>query len=131
MSQKATILVKKAARLGKQLSEVLEELALITDESRIQAPHTTKPDFDADELRADFEKLRLAVEQGSEAQDVIGNFMAANNKERLNAFIRVNGLPILSNDSNVSVTRQLVQLLRQSKAIGAPVKSLGRNTEDN
>jgi hypothetical protein len=131
MSQKATILVKKSARLARQLNEVLEELALMTEESPIQTPHTTKLDFDADELRAEFEKLRLAVEQGSEAQDVIEEFMSGMSKGRLNAFIRANGLPILSKDSNISVTTQLVQLLRQSKAIGASVKSLSRSPSDN
>ena len=119
-------LVRKAARLAKQLDEVLEELASMSEESQNQTPRTGRPDFDADELRADFEKLRLAVEQGSEAQDVVGKFVAAISKERLTAFIRANGLPILGRDSKVSVAGQLVQLLRQSKAIGAPVRSLSR-----
>ena len=126
MSHKETELIKRAARLAKQLTEVLDELASISNKSEAQAPLPAKVTFDENELRADFEKLRSAVEQGSEAQEVVTEFLAATSKDRLSAFIRANALPIVSKNSKPSVTTQLVQLLRQSKAIGAPVRSLTR-----
>ena len=71
--------------------------------------------------------VRIAVEQGSDASNEVSKFVEANSKERLRAFIAANALPIDRKKSKQSVSIQLVQLLRQSKAIGAPVKSLSKD----
>jgi len=119
-----TDLIRKAARLAQELNAVLEELTSRSEKPEGRSPSEAKTSFDQDQLRAEFENLRVSVENGEDTHSIVSHFIEANSKERLNAFIRANGLPIATKRSKVSVASQLVQLLRQSKAIGAPVKSL-------
>lgn len=122
LERKQTDLLKKAVSLAQELNAILSELASSSNETVLTSTKI-KPIFSEQELKADFERLRSAVENGEDEQTVVDSFLKNIAKERLNAFIKVNGLPIVAKKSKTSIASQLTQLLRQSKAIGARVRS--------
>src|SRR5206468_530107 len=105
---------------------ILDELAASQGE---ETPQQTKPKaetFDEKELHADYDRLRTTAAQSDQIEVEVSKFIEANTKERLRAFVAANSLPIEANASKQIVASQLTRLLRQSKAISAPVSSLSR-----
>lgn len=119
-------LIRKAAKLARDLAEILDELAASQEE---KPPQQTKPKgdtFDEKELQADYDKLRETATQSDQIETEVSQFIDASTKERLRAFVAANNLPIDGNASKQVVGSQLTRLLRQSKAISAPVSSLSK-----
>lgn len=114
----------KISRLVHDLATAVDDLIADFEKADGSSLKDAKPVFEADDLRQDYQRLRDAVESGAPIETEVAQLLERSSKERLKAFLRVNGLPIESHSSKPKIQAQLVQLLRQSKAIGAPVKTL-------
>jgi hypothetical protein len=125
-SKKQLERLRKISRLAHELTAAIDELVAGSEEAELGYLNEkdTRRIFDEIELKEDYQRLRAAAAAGASIENEVTELIENSSKDRLKAFIRTNGLPIDSNSSKVAIQAQLIQLLRQSKAIGAPVKTL-------
>ena len=116
--------MRKISRLAHDLTDALDELVAASEDVEPSSFNDAPPVFEERELKNDYQRLRAAIEAGASIEGEVVQLIENSSKDRLKAFIRVNGLPMDSNSSKSAMQSELVQLLRQSKAIGAPVKTL-------
>lgn len=116
--------MRKASRLAHDLAAALDDLIATSEESEYGVLNDARPVFDDRELKTEYQNLRSTIETGASIESEVADLVENSSKERLKALIRANGLPMDSNLSKSAIKTQLAQLLRQSKAIGAPVKTL-------
>jgi len=123
-SKKQLEQMRKISRLAHDLAAAVDDLVTASENADHSSLNDAKSVFEERELREDYQRLRDAIASGTSIESEVAQLLEQSTKERLKAFIRANGLPIDSHSSKSIIQAQLVQLLRQSKAIGAPVKTL-------
>jgi hypothetical protein len=125
-SKKQLERMRKISRLAHDLTAALDELVAASEETEhgVLNDSYARPVFEERELKEDYQQLRAAIGAGASIENEVAEFIENSSKDRLKAFIRSNGLPIDSNLSKSAIQSQLIQLLRQSRAISAPVKTL-------
>lgn len=118
--------LRKVSRLAHELTAAIDELVADSEEAEhgYLNERDARPVFNEIELKEDYQRLRAAVASGASIEIEVAELIENSSKDRLKAFLKSNGLPIDSNSSKSAIQSQLIQLLRQSKAIGAPVKTL-------
>jgi hypothetical protein len=116
--------MRKISRLAHDLTAALDELVAASEETEHGSLNDARPVFEERELKEDYQRMRAAIDAGASIEGEVAGLIENSSKDRLKAFIRVNGLPMDLNLSKLAIQSQLVQLLRQSRAIGAPVKTL-------
>ena len=114
----------KVSRLSRALATALDELASTFQEANDEGAVEPTPGFDAGQLRNAYATLRKSIEDGGSVAAEVSKLIEKMGKEELKAFVRTNDLPLEERASKAAIQKQLVQLLRQSQAITAPVKSL-------
>ena len=124
LSKKQLERIRKISRLAHDLTAALDELVAASEEAEHGSFNDARPVYEERELKEDYQRLRTAIEAGASIESEVAKLIENSSKDRLKTFIRVNGLPMDSNLSKSAIQSQLTQLLRQSKAIGAPVKTL-------